>query len=238
MRKSYSKDNDMTEPSGTLLVYNTANVIRFDKPLPPFQNNTRIFDVHDDHKKIVKIEKGCRNSWGYRRFFQYLKKNYGMVVDAYQRNIATGIGNLHTELHHSPFTLLDICVIVCQKHIEHHRYATEFSVGNEVMELHYKNMVGLYPLSPTNHELVHSGNIDIHPFLVHGNWILFTKEYKQWFPDYILEKYEKIMQWKNVPPNRVPEYLKVKLTMLQYTGMPLYKTLSIQDTSALEKELE
>ena len=74
------------------------------------------------------------------------------------------MGNISTldtdlEFHHYPFTLYDICEIVVMKGAADQKYESSFSAAKKIMDLHYKNIIGLVPLTKTNHELAHDGKI-------------------------------------------------------------------------------
>jgi hypothetical protein len=224
-----------SDPVGVLVSGNDMDVIQIDE-IPEFINNTRIFDV-ENVKRIKKFETGIRSSRGYYRLFQYLKKNYGMVVDGFNPNLATGLGDMRIELHHTPFTLFDITQIVCNKHIMTQGFGDEFTVGEEVVLLHWQNLVGLYPLSPTHHELVHSGCMDIHPKVVRGNWRDFIRMYKPFFPPNLLDRISELEKWERVACDRIPDILQPRYTFLQYDGIPMYKTLAIEDMRNVYDEL-
>lgn len=236
MQKNFKKhEEDTNEPVGELIEYNNINYIHIDE-IPPFQNNTVLTDINND-KLIKKIEKEARNSLEYKNYFRYLKENLDMKRCSYLPNITSAISNLNVELHHCPYTLFDITKVVCNKLILQKGNALEFDICNEVMELHYKNMIGLIPLSPTVHELVHSGAIDVNPNITYGFWMKFIDEYKDFFTEDIQLKTKDILAFKDVPTTRIPDILKVKYTLLKYDGLPLYKTLSLEDQSTLKDEI-
>ena len=60
------------------------------------------------------------------------------------------------------------------------------------MGLHYKNQVGLVPLSITVHQLVHDGKIFIPLQNVYGNYLDFIEEYGA----YISDNTQNILQTK------------------------------------------
>lgn len=188
------------------------------RSIPEFQNNTVINDIQDT-KSIQKVENLIRSSYEYSRYTQYLKNDLDMNQCSYFKNIESG-NNIKIELHHSPFTLFDITQIVISKHILEQGFALEFDVANEVMLLHYQNLVGLIPLSPTVHELVHNFLINIHPKNVYGEWEEFVKLYIDYFPDDINIKYDTIQELCNNKNNIIPEILNKKYTYLDIEGIP------------------
>jgi len=232
----YRKHDNEPDPVGELVCTPQMNIIRIDG-IPPFVNNTVLHDI-EDVKRIKRIEAELRGSRGYYRLFQYLKKNCGMMTDGFNTNFESGIGGMRIELHHTPFTLFEITKIVCNRHLLEHGFADEFDVGEEVVLLHWKNLVGLYPLSPTSHELVHSNCMDIHPAIVRGNWKTFVSMYEQFFPNDLLEKLGELERWTNVPTDRIPAILQPKYTFLQYDGIPMYANLRIEYTGGMHDELQ
>jgi len=235
-KKKPSEENIDSEPVGELIEGKTNNIIRVSE-IPTFQNNCICTDP--ENTKLVKaFEKMARNSLEYKNYFYYLKHNMDFRNCAYLPHIRTGIGDIHIELHHAIFTLFDITKVVICKHIEDHGYADEFSVAEEVMKLHYENMVALIPLSPTIHELVHSQSIDIHPNIVYGYWKEFIRQYRKYFTDDIEMKTRELEKWEGVPTDRIPKVLEVKYTFLQYQGLPMYQKLSIEDHSSVVEEID
>ena len=224
-----------SDPVGELIVGSRANVIKI-ASIPEFHNGCRCTDP--ENTKIVKaFERMARNSLEYKNYFYYLKHNLDMSRCSYLPFIRTGIGDIHIELHHSPFTMFDITKAVVSRQIEDHGYADEFDVAQEVMQLHYENLVGIIPLSPTVHELVHSQAMDVHPRLTYGYWKEFIHRYRDYFTEDLELKVQELSAWEDVPTDRMPPILTVKYTMLQYEGLPLYKTLALEDHSNVESEL-
>ena len=75
-----------------------------------------------------------------------------------------------------------------------------FILINKLLNLHYKNLVGLVPLSKTIHELVHSSNengIIIPIESVFGNTNEFIKLYKESIPDITISKYNERLKLSN-----------------------------------------
>ena len=63
---------------------------------------------------------------------------------------------IRIELHHSPFTLYDIAIIVTNKRLRTGEPMDVELVAKEIMLLHYSLLIGIIPLSQTVHELVHN----------------------------------------------------------------------------------
>lgn len=129
-----------------------------------------------------------RGSYEYKFFIHFLKNVLDVNRCAFYEgyNMENGFT---IELHHSPFTLFDICESVAKKHFAiNDGYVETFPVCEEVSRLHYEFKVGLVPLNPTAHELVHSGNLDIHPDIVMGDWRAFEKEYRSYLSEEVKVK--------------------------------------------------
>lgn len=139
------------------------------------------YDIMDekDFKKYIKdIEKAVRNSIEYRHMISYLRENMDMNACAIYENV----NNMNTfkikiHLHHHPFSLWDICIIVYKKRLAYDEDLSVEAVAKEVMHLHYNMLVGLIPLSETVHELVHNKYIFIPLDRVFGKWEDFYNMY-------------------------------------------------------------
>lgn len=224
------------EPAGELIVLPTMNIIKIDE-VPEFFNNVRI-KSNDDVKRLKRFDKFARSSFEYQKYMRYLKQNLNMNRCSFLSGITTNLGGIRIEIHHSPFTLFDITSAVATRQLEEHGYADEFDVGDEVMKLHYQNLVGLIPVSPTVHELIHSESIDVHPRLTYGYWKIFIARYKDHFSNEMLLKCKELEAWDRVQEVKVPDILKVKYTMLEYAGIPMYKEHDLNNMKLLESELQ
>lgn len=137
----------------------------------------------DEDEKVYKhyisdIEKEVRSSFEYKQFINFLR-NY---MDMNQCSFLFGVSNkentnIKIEIHHYPFTLYDICEIVYTKRLFYNESLDVEMVAKEVMQLHYKLMVGLIPLSRTVHKLVHNGKLFIPITSVLGRYDLFIELY-------------------------------------------------------------
>lgn len=235
MRK-LSKKYEEIEPVGDLIIGPTQNIIKIEE-IPRFVNNVRLFDI-GDVSTITKFEKKIRSSIEYKNYTKYLKEHLRLNKCSFLPNINNKFGyGISIELHHSPFTLFDITVSVCNRHIMDHGFADEFEVGDEVMRLHYENMVGLIPLSKTVHELIHSDAIDVHPSLVYGFWQQFAQKYYAYFTEDLIVKFKEIMTMVSKPVKEIPESLKVKYTMLQYNEMQIDSNLDMNNTQKMIPEI-
>lgn len=135
------------------------------------------------YMKDVKAE--VRGSFEYREMVKYLRNYGGMDRSGISPMISnTDSSKVKIEIHHTPLVLEDIVRIVYEKRLSNHEDLSVQMVAKEVMECHYRCIVGLYPLTATEHELVHNGYLFIPPSDVFGRYDLFLKEYDQYIdPD-------------------------------------------------------
>lgn len=139
------------------------------------------YDLDDDKSfknYISDIEKEVRGSIEYRQFINYLRNFMDMNQCAFISTVNNKDSyNLKIEIHHYPFTLFDIVNIVYNKRLYYNESLEVEMVAKEVMELHYKLMVGLIPLSETVHRLVHNSKLFIPITHVLGRYDLFMMYY-------------------------------------------------------------
>jgi len=148
----------------------------------PKEFNYKFYE-YDDEKKLKKYIKGIesvvRSSVEYRSYIKYLKEEQDLTACKFLTNVdGKNIKNVAIEFHHYPFNLYEIVNTVLKKQTDFYSHpTTTFSVANEVMRIHYENMVGLVPLTKTVHELAHNGEIFINLNLVYGNVKKFIEDY-------------------------------------------------------------
>ena len=156
----------------------------------PFATSFYFEDFYDDKqiKRFIKIvEKLVRTSKEYSTYIELLRTNIqALNHDNIMSNITTG--DVDIEFHHYPFTLYEIIEILMTHHMVAEEKFTSFSIAKEVMSNHYKNIIGLVPLSKTNHELAHSGNIFISSKQIFGNYKDFIKLYYNGIGPDMMEK--------------------------------------------------
>lgn len=145
----------------------------------------------DDNKRkrkfIERVKRLIRSSMEYRDYIQFLRENVDMDSCAFfnfvTSNRETNPDNrkVKIEIHHEPFTLDDIVATVVEKYLQEGLPIDSMDIAEEVMELHYNNMVGLIPLSKTIHEIVHnSGKVPIPIYMCYGAYANFVKEYEEY----------------------------------------------------------
>ena len=150
--------------------------------LPDYEQEDYDFSNPKDLERFIKdVKSEVRSSFEYREMVKYLREHAGMDRSGLSPEISnTDSKRIKIEIHHTPFVLEDIVRIVYEKRLSNHESLSVQMVAKEVMECHYKCMVGLYPLTATEHELVHNGYLFIPPSSVFGRYDMFMKEYDQY----------------------------------------------------------
>lgn len=157
-----------------------------------FNANSTLMDDSDEVKLVKVAEKLVRKSFEYSHYLGYLKNDLGMTMCSVMPQVNAEFASL--EMHHYPFTLFELCLIVLKKQQVNDEDITSFSIADEVLELHYQHRVGLVPLSKTVHDLVHAGKIFIRLQQVFGDILSFTKEYKDYIPEDTIVQLFKIIE--------------------------------------------
>lgn len=157
-----------------------------------------LMDEKDREKYIKDLERIVRNSFEYRRFISYLRENMDMNECAILENV-NNKNDYHVkiEIHHSPFTLYDICTTVLNKRLALGLPTNIELVALEVTALHYHLFVGLIPLSETVHQLVHSQYLFVPVNNVLGNYQAFVDNYHDYIAPELLETYEENLEYSN-----------------------------------------
>ena len=157
---------------------------------------------------------------------------------AFFNNVNSSSSKVKIEIHHEPLTLYDITEAVLNKHIvENDGNVNAYEVAEEVMSLHYKDEVGLIPLSITLHEMVHnSDKIMIPLHLVYGNYIKFVEEYEEYMDDKTIKKLEDKIKNTKLLSEKSFDAINVEFTYVDVDGFSLPQmledeTLSVSETS-------
>lgn len=152
------------------------------------------YDTRKFNSFIKNCEQTFRKSEQYTTYLYNLKQEKGLHYCAVRGNITDEDASI--EFHHYPFTLYDVFYILMTKHIILEEKFTSFSLIREVLELHSKNLIGLVPLSITEHHLVHDGVRVIPLTSVYGNVGEFVNEFSEYMDDEMIEKYNEIIKIK------------------------------------------
>ncbi len=210
-------------------------------PVPAFDMKYRKLDP-----KIIKYITGrVRRTIEYKNIIEMMKRNMDINKCTFYKDYTIESG-LSIELHHAPFTLYDYVETVANKHFTGTRpyradfpdeaeeedddvpYFEPWAVEEEVNELHFHLMVGLVPLNPTSHKLVHSGNLDIHPRMVQGRWRKFLAEYDEWLSDTARGKVTVFDELGTKDPDDIPSILKYKPILISNSKFKLLANVEIE----------
>lgn len=113
-------------------------------------------------KFIKQNERLIRGSDEYKEYIKFLKTKMHMNKCYVNPTIMSANGKKYSiELHHEPFTLYDLVDIEIMRREKYGEELDKFQIAENVMALHYDGLVGLIPLSKTQHELVHSSKVFI-----------------------------------------------------------------------------
>jgi len=195
--------------------------LKIGKPRKPYQSNL-VTSEKDMYKLIKTVESNVRASLEYKDYIAFLREKIDMDKCAFFTNINNrNSRRVSIEIHHEPFTLYDITSIVVKKFISESWDLNIFDISDEIMRLHYSNLVGLIPLSKTVHSLTHDGKIFIPIQLVYGKFLDFIEEYNDYIPDDIRSMLQvKILMSKEI--NELDtSILEKKYTYLEVDGFTL-----------------
>lgn len=184
-----------------------STYVREKVQLLPYEYFVDVSTPKSRNKFIKRIEKLVRSSTEYRDYISFLKEECDLSRCAFLSGVNPK-ENRHfkIEFHHEPFTLYDICNIVVSKFINTGERLNSLLIADEVMELHYENLVGLIPLNSSFHLLYHESDKLIIPLnCVYGNYVELLNRYEEVIDDelynQLLEKLEmKLEQTKSITP--------------------------------------
>jgi hypothetical protein len=180
---------------------NDIEIVKIDVGEPKsFSYNFYEFDDEKKLKKYIKsIESLVRNSIEYRNYTKYLKEEQDLTACKFLSNVdGRDIKGVSIELHHYPFNLYEIVDTVLKKQTDFYSHSTnKFEVANEVMRIHYENIIGLVPLTKTVHELAHNGEVFINLGFVYGNVKKFIEIYNEYISQELFDALETLTDLSN-----------------------------------------
>ena len=170
-------NNKIAPPKGDeeyhKLEYDENNVLHIDE-IPKTDFNMVYYEYNE--QDVKRVERIIRSSFEYREFIYFMKNHLDVNHCSFYEGYSMKNG-LTIELHHSPFTLFNITEAVMAKTMHDKGCWETFKIAEEVVKLHYEFKIGLTPLNPTAHKLVHSQVLKVHPKIILGDWKAFYKEY-------------------------------------------------------------
>lgn len=189
----------------------------------------------EKHKFISRVEKVIRSSMEYRDYINFLKEHVGLDSCVFFQHVGGSNAkknHISVEMHHEPFTLYDIVMVVLQKYIDQGLPINDLMIADEVMELHYANKVGLVPLSKTAHQIVHNSTKLLIPLnVVYGQYSEFLNEYE--IPDELYEKLErKIEMTKKLTPESF-DAIQKEFTYLDIQGVEDIEKMELNSEAKL-----
>lgn len=179
-----------------------------------------LFNEKDFKKYIDDVEKMVRSSREYREAIQYMRKYMDMNTSAFSKNINNiESTKIKIELHHTPFTLFDIALTVFNKRSRLGEPLDVELVANEVAYIHYLLIVGLIPLSKTEHKLVHNQALFVPVDKVLGNYEKFIDIYGKDIPEDAMQRYNTYVDLtKNYNHQDNTRVLEISPTYLKLPG--------------------
>lgn len=166
---------------------------------------------------MIKIM--VRNSTEYREYIKFLKKYMNMNKCVAYKNLQTDNKRYSIEIHHDPFTLMEIINVVVSKRQELGESLNPYLVAEEVLELHYDDKVGLINLSVTAHELAEKGRIFIPLQMIYQRYDKFVEEYEEYMDSTLKQKIEMIIQMSQKCDQIVSDVLDPEFTYINIEGV-------------------
>jgi len=198
--------------------------------LPEYDIPDWDFDDEKDQKKYFQaVEKLVRNSYEYRTMIKFMRENLNMNKCSFYQNVSNvNLGKVKIHIHHDPFDLYNICLIVFNKRVALHEDISEEMVAKEVMYLHYSMMVGLIPLAETVHELVHNKYLFVPTDKVVGRYQEFVNLYQPYMLPEQLDTLEMIEEASKIANDEFKHLLGKHYIYLDMSGsyeLPDYQEL-------------
>ena len=163
---------------------------------------TKEWYKESDWLKFVKnVEKIIRGSIEYHGWVALCREQGG-----YRCAITNlTVDHAQIEIHHTPYTLFDLVVIVMDNDMPPQGWCT-FEVAHRVMKLHWNGFVGWVPLATTIHQAVHANKLVVPLSVVRGNWQEIERMYRV--------------------PNDVKRRVSIQVQKMQEAEVSLCTTLS------------
>lgn len=216
------------------------DVVVIDK-FQPMDYSLTIGNEREKTKIIKRIERHIRSSLEYRDYIAFLRENVGMDACAFFNNINKDTSrSLRIEIHHTPFTLYDYVKIVVQKYMAEGIPLNDLYIAEEVMNLHYKNQVGLIPLSKTLHLIVHGDNAEkliIPAYMIFGDYKQFIEEYQDYMDDYDFTKVEEMIKKTKELKEDSYEILEKKYDYLKVDGFEIPQKIEKEEEVKKEEQV-
>ena len=185
----------------------------------------------DKDRLIKRIERYVRSSMEYKDYIAFLRENMNMDACAFFNNISKEGGKrIRIEVHHAPLTLYDIVSTVLTKYEAEGMPLNDLMIADEVMKLHYENMVGLIPLSKTIHEVIHKSpteKIVLPAYMIYGNFKEFLEKYGEYAED-CEHKIEHMIEVTKQLKKESFDVLERKYTYLEVDGFTMPAKIDLE----------
>ena len=208
------------------------------RPVYDFKSNK------ERYKYCCMLKTMVRRTPEYKQLVRFLKKHKGMDCCDVFRNLSNDPEerkHYRIELHHHPFTLMEIINVVVSKRQTLGETLNPFFVTEEVLELHYDGKVGLMNLSVTAHELAENDRIFIPLHRIRDQrYLKFVEEYEEFMDPNLIEKIELMIQMslkaKDITSDCLdPEFVYINIDGFDFPQVPdewrtALKCVSIEET--------
>ena len=189
-------------------------------------------------KYIETCEKMIRSSSEYKEYIKHIKTHFDMSRCTVFQNISNGNGKKYSiEIHHEPFTLFQITDTVLQKRQDLGEEINHFMIADEVMDLHYRGVIGLIPLTKTVHELVTNDKVFIPLQYVYQRYDLFYDQYEPFMRDYVKDLTTLKVEMSTKCDMIQSDVLDIDITYMDIDEFP-YPEVPVEWEHVLDKKLE
>lgn len=169
------------------------DITEFEVDIAEFDESIAYLESIEDltEKTITYIEREVRNSFEYRSYITYLKEELDLTRCSLLPGIDIKNTKVSLEFHHYPFNLYEISEIVATEIIsklDDGEKVSCFDISEKIVEEHYKNHIGLVPLTETLHKMAHNRAIIIPTKKVTGNYNKFIIDYNKSIPEDLIDR--------------------------------------------------
>lgn len=191
--------------------------------------------IFDDEKEfyrfIIRTKYYIRNSYEYSTYIKFLKKYCGLNRCGVHPNIKMEDG-FQIHAHHTPLVMEDIVHIIIAKRQKRNESLTMAAIAKEVMELHYLDLFGLYPLCETCHEYAHGDTNDLFIPLdaIFGDPKAFFEIYSDFISSAMKLKFKNILELNEgytLIRKEIPDALVKKYVYVQVKGQEMVSTKAL-----------
>lgn len=198
----------------------------------PYEYHVPLETTKERRKCIERIKGLVRTSMEYKDYIFYLKQfaHFDQCAFYQQLSSSNPASKAKIEAHHGPLTIDDVCAIVLQKYVDEGLEINELLIAEEVLELHYRNMVGLTPLSKTVHQTITDSDKAFVPvYMYYGNWMEFLDVYSEYIDEKYFDKIEEAIEKTRGLTEESFDALRVQFTYLEVNGQTDAERIETED---------